>query len=211
MFVTLVATMWQSRWLAINSWGFVIAATITSIFKDRVKEWVKRYFSRKMTRWVPDVTVAILDPVTGTRIGRCREAFSYVPYEKVPPDILERRGPHPAFPLDPARRPEYVLKYEKEVRIRGGEMISRLRQSHYEVNDILRFEIGRFLERTDDPTFRLPVFDDAKDRVEVRELPKVYHLNYVLRLSTPKGGTKGTMTRVRVVFDRRGIRRLEHE
>ena len=209
MFFTIVATIWHSNWLLLNSWSFVFAATVTYIFKDRIKDWLKSFFSRQMTRWLADHSVKIRDPISNRDIGRCKEAFSYVGVDQVPPEVLARRHEGSPKTVESRSKRESIIKYEKDVSIDGNEFVTRLRQPHYDVNDIIRFEISRFLARTDDPVALTPIYDQARDKVEARELPKVYHINVVLRLWTPQAADKHAICRVRVILDKRGIRRLE--
>lgn len=208
MFLAVTATIWQSQWFMVNTWGFILAATVTYIFKDRIKEWIKRFFSRKLSGWLADYSVKIRDPESEKQIGRCRESFGFVSASKVPREILacRHRGAEKQQPPEP--RDEVILRYEKSIALVGSEVVARLPSDHYDVNDIIRFDISRLLLRMDDPKSVLPLYDDESDAVIPKKLPKTYHVNVVLRLQA-RGGRRAALQRLRVVLDKRGIRRLE--
>lgn len=207
MAFALVATIVGSRWYLANTWGFVLLGTIIYIFKDRIKDWLKGYFSAKTGRWLSDYATDIRDPVSGRDIGRCRESFIYLEPSDVPADVVARRHADSNSPIEPAAKPEIVIKYEKDVRLSSACLIERLHLADYEINDIMRFCVSQFLVRADDPIASLPVYDPATDAVSRREFQKMYHLNMVMVLRS--AGYPATTRRIRVVFDKHGIRRLE--
>ena len=210
MFFAVVLTAWQTRWLGVNTWAFVFAATVTYMFKDRIKDWLKRYFSEHMTGWLADYRLKIKDPVTDSKIGICREAFSFLSESQIPREVWQER--HGEAPLIEAKtKKEVVFKYEKAVSLEANALTSRLRQSHHEVNDILRFDLSRFLLHLDDPTETFRRFDAPSDVVRSLELPRVYHLNLVLKKSVQGLNAESVLEHVRVILNKEGIRRLEFD
>lgn len=207
MAFALVIAVLGSRWYVTNTWAFVVAGTITYILKDRIKDWLKGFFSSRSGRWLADYAVDIRDPVTGNEIGRCRESFHYLPAAKIPRDVLAFRHADARSPIEPAAKPEVVIKYEKSVRLGSTALVERLHLQDYEVNDIMRFSLAQFLVRADDPTSTVPVYDPETDAVTTRAFHKVYHLNVVMVFRAVDAPP--LMKRVRVVFDKHGIRRLE--
>lgn len=209
MFVALLATILQSTWWAMNTWTFVVAATVTYMLKDRIKDWLKEIFATRVTRWLFDYSVEIRDPVTGKKIGRCREAFRFLSVKDTPAEVLALRHCDAKESIEAETKPEEVIKYEKEVRLHGPDAVSRMQAEKYEINDIIRFSLTQFFVRADDPLTSLPLFDEATNRVRDHEFHKVYHLNLVVVLHSPSLPGPAAMKRVRVVFDKRAIRRLE--
>jgi hypothetical protein len=204
LLATLAAIFSQRRW-GWASLPFVGGVVVSYILKDRVKDWLKIYFSMKMTRWLADYNVRIRDPESGVVLGRCREAFSFLPETRVPAGILERRHRDAMSPVEAEGKPEVVMKYEKDVHLDGriiGDRYGRMS----DINDIIRFNISHFLARTDDPIRVVRYYDPAGDAVESVRCPKVYHVNVVFAF---RGADRTTLERVRVVLDKRGIRRLE--
>lgn len=208
MLFAVIATILHSNWFAINTWGFAIAVVVTYIFKDRMKELLKGYFSAKASRWLADYSVSVHDPLTHHDIGHCRESVSFVPMTKIPQEILELRHIDAPNVIERTAKPEVVLRYQKEVLLDSKAVVDRLHQPRCDINDIIRFDISQFLVRTDDAVSMVPIFNETEDRVEMRRMPKVYHLNIVMVLKAEQGGAR-TMKRMRVVFDKQGIRRIE--
>ena len=207
MAFAVAATILQSRMMAINTWSFLLPAVLVYILKDRIKDWVKLFFSQKMTRWVPDFNIRIRDPHSGETVGRCLEAVSYLARDRVPRDVLDMR--HIGSHTDLWLKPEVVLKYEKSIRLRDRGLISKLTDTDCEIHDIVRFDISHLLGRADDPQSALPFYESQSDQVITRMLPKVYHLNVVLVLTAEDQRQQRSMSRIRVVLNKDGIKRIE--
>ncbi len=207
MLFTVIATILHMKWFVLNTAGFVAAVTITYVLKDRIKDVLKGYFNRKMTGVLADYNVRIRDPISDTNIGRCREAFSYVAKDSIPESVLKLRHRDAKVSIETLAKPEVVLKYEKAISLEGEELRERMHLKQYDINDIIRFSLAKFLERADDPRSVIPVFDEEEDRVVPRKFRKVYHLNVVMLFHT--GQEKPMMKKLRVVFDKKSIRRVE--
>lgn len=207
MAFALTITIVGSKWVLADTWAFVAAGTITYIFKDRIKDWLKGFFSSQTGRWLADYATQISDPVSGRDIGRCRESFTYLDPSEAPAQVLARRHSDSSSPIEPDAKPEIVIKYEKEVRLSSACLIERLHLADYEINDIMRFSMAQFLVRADDPIAMLPVYDPRTDAVTHREFRKTYHINLVMVMRCD--ASSSVTRRIRVVFDKHGIRRLE--
>jgi hypothetical protein len=71
----------------------------------------------------------------------------------------------------------------------------------------MRFCVSHFLVRADDPVVRVPIYDPQTDAVVRRDFAKTYHVNLVMVMRSAT--TAPVLRRIRVVFDKRGIRRLD--
>lgn len=210
MLFTVLATILHMRWWMINTAGFVVAAVLTYILKDRIKDWLKRFFHQRYSRFLADYNVKIRDPMTGAYVGRSRESFGFVDDDRVPDDVAALRRRDAGSPVELEARRETVLKYDKEIRLEGQEVLERVHFDGYDLNDISRFALRELLARADDPDHVLPVYDARSDGVHSRTFHKVYHLNIVMVLGAgPRRDRTTTMRRLRVVFDKHAIRRLE--
>jgi hypothetical protein len=208
MAFALLAALFGSRMgFVSDTWGFVLAGTITYMFKDRIKEWLRGFFSSQTGRWMADYATEIRDPVSGHEIGRCRESFSYVDAKAVSPEVWSLRHAQTKSEVEVEAKPEVVIKYEREVRLSSTSLIERLHLADYEINDIMRFCMTQFLIRADDPIARLPIYDPERDQVVRREFAKTYHLHLIMVMHS--AGAAPIRQRIRVVFDKGGIRRLD--
>jgi hypothetical protein len=130
--------------------------------------------------------------------------------DDVPDAIQQVRRNDAEVSIERMCKPEVVMRYAKDVKLDDRAIIQRLHVDDYDVNDIIRFSFARFLRRADDPHSELPVYDEAEDRVDTRAFRKVYHVNIVLAFHTPSvKKSQPTFKRVRVVFDKNRIRRLD--
>lgn len=208
MAFALIAALFGSRMgFVSDTWGFVLAGTITYMFKDRIKEWLRGFFSSRTGRWMADFATEIRDPVSGREIGRCRESFNYADKNKLPAVVRTLRHAQTKSEVEIEAKPEVVIKYAREVRLSSASLIERLHLADYEINDIMRFCVTQFLIRADDPIARLPVYDPERDEVVRREFQKTYHLNVIMVMRSI--GAPAIYQRIRVVFDKGGIRRLD--
>jgi len=197
----------SERLWGMNSLPFVVAVLIAYVFKDRIKDWVKSFFSIKMARFMPDRSMDVVDPSSEMTVGHCRETFSYLEDSRVPDSVKRwRYAESSSIFFEAEYNPEVVLHYVKDVRILGkriGEAESR-RQG---INDIIRWNVSSFLSRMDDPERQVEYLD--RDSLELRTAicSKRYDVNVVLVLK--ESGRPVSVQKFLVVLDRTGIHALE--
>ena len=201
-----VAAIWSQGAWGLNSFPFVLAVVIAYVFKDRIKEWLRTYFSGLLSRWLYDYSVHIHDPDGGLVVGRCRESFGFVPGTRVPAEIRRRRHSDSRSVLEPESKPEVVMKYVKDVTLHG-KRIARTHGRLGDVNDIIRFNISSFLVRMDEPRQAVATYNAELDGVTAVSCPKAYHVNVVMVLIAE--GRKAATERFRMILDKRGIRALQ--
>jgi hypothetical protein len=217
-----VAAIWSQGRYGLNSFPFVLAIVISYVFKDRIKEWLRAYFSGLLSPWLYDYSVQIYDPVAGVVVGCCRESFGFVPTAQVPPEILRRRHADSRSVLEPESKPEVVMKYVKDVTLLG-KRIARTHGRLGDVNDIIRFNFSGFLSRMDEPRQVVATYSPELDGVTAVTCPKAYHVNLVMVLTAEgqrsvgrrkssdpaRPPTTAVVGRFRVILDKRGIRSLQ--
>lgn len=203
-------TMALQQGLQADTLTVAAAVVVGYVFKDRIKAGLQRYFSRNMSRWLPDHQVTIVDPGSGKAIGRFREAFAFLDAAAVPADALRLRNMDNLTAVDEEGKPERILKYEKDVTLfsqRIFEEHSRLRS----INDILRFSVADFLERMDDPSDQVTFFNPESGELEAGKVARVYPVEVVFRYRVYDDAGRGDvhLERIRLVINRKGIKRLE--
>ncbi len=209
LFATLVMIYAQNRY-TVNSASFVIVVVASYIFKDRIKDWLKIFFSKGMTRWISDRKVNIRDPQTGKIIGVFKEAFSFIANNAVPSDVLLRRNIDNITSIDEEGKPECVFKYEKEVELSAGRIFSA-HERRTDINDIMRFSVEDFLSQADDPEVDHLYLNPETKKIEVVRCSRVYHINMIIRYILCDSSRRQQVShgRVRIVLNRDGIARLE--
>ena len=214
MAIALIITYVHSQYYMMNTMGFLVAATVTYMLKDRVKDWLKRFFAARIAT---NPSTSIIDPDSGRQIATSRESVSYIGMGAVPEAVKKIRARGPDAQSRAQAVPEVVLRYEKQTQIAKNANSNEIGGAS-ELTDIIRVGIQRFLARVDDPVTSMQVYNPALDKVEKRDFPKVYHINVVMVLTPMLKAAKGVrelpeaeamIQRLRVVFDKNGILRLE--
>ncbi|PIR16961.1 MAG: hypothetical protein COV46_06210 [Deltaproteobacteria bacterium CG11_big_fil_rev_8_21_14_0_20_49_13] len=198
MIIATVVTLWAGHKYGATSLPFVLAIVIGYMAKDRIKDWLKLIFSKRMTRWFADYKVDIMDPANDAKIGVCKQAFSFISESKVPPKILEMRKhgtPH-HFWIE-----EEIIKYEKDV-ILNPSAILKAHTRMRGVTDIIRFNMHRFLERMDEPYERRKALDPATREILDFKFARTYHIVLVLKLDED-------IRKVRIYLNQNGILKIE--
>ena len=136
-----------------------------------------------MSRHLSDFRSSIVGP-GGVKIGRCREAFGFVDVDDVAPQAIAARHADANSQIEPATKPEVVIRYIKDIAIRG-KRTEALGDGFRELNDIIRFNVASFLARMDDPVRRVAMYDRTAGKVAELDCPKQYHLNMVLLFRAP--------------------------
>ncbi len=206
MFLSTIAAIWSQQRYGLNSWAFVSALVIGYMFKDRIKDWMRRVVTGQLRRFLSDYKVDIVDPVHEVKVGRCHESFSFLPMPQIPDRVWAARHADSKSLIEEENKREHVLCYSKSIRIHSA-LIGELHGRLSDINDIIRFNVRSFIGRADDPTRVLPSYDLQSNAVSDVELHKLYHMNVVFVLKA-RGATTN-LHRVRVVFDKNGIRRLD--
>jgi hypothetical protein len=201
-----VAAIWSERAYGLNSLPFVVAVVVAYVFKDRIKEWLRTWFSTKLTRFLSDYSLTICDPAHDIQLGRCRESFGYLPIDRVPKEILQYRHADAHDVLEPYTKRETVMRYVKDITIRGRR-IKHVHGRLHDINDIIRFNVSNFLLRMDDPVRKVETYDRRTNEVRTVSCPKRYHLNLVLVLRAADHAV--SVERFRVILDKSGISKLQ--
>ncbi len=202
---TVAALVWQDMW-SVNGLQLVLGLCVIYIFKDRIKDMLKRFFSRRLSSWLWDYSVRIRDLEFAKTVGRCRETVGFIPRDRVPALVLQRRLQNLPFSHIAASANEAVLHYGREIRL-FSRSISKLHGRLHDINDIIRLHVSSFLQRMDDPLRLLPSYDAEHDAVTQLKGSKTYVVDVVFVLRDGRSALR-SMQRVRLVLDKTGIRRL---
>jgi len=210
MLFTAVVMLFAQRRYSANSVPFIALAVISYIFKDRMKDWLKIWFTRRWTSWIADRQTEIKDYSNGQTLGMFKEAFSFVSPGKIPQEIMRRRNIDNISSIDGEGKPERVMKYEKEVTLYPAS-ISRFHERRHALNDILRFNVIPLLSQADDPNIDYLHLAPGVNVLETIPCLRVYHLNVITKYvyTDINGAEKIALERVRIVVTRDGILRLE--
>ena len=203
-FSTAVA-IWARVAYGIDSLPFLMAVMVGYIFKDRIRQWLRTYFRRLAANRMFDYSVRIREPNTKTVLGICRESFEFVPLSDVPPTVLQSRYRN-ASPLEPQIKSEVVIRYIRDVRLRGRRIAKFGRRVRH-LTEIHRINLARFLARMSEPEEEVASYAASVDQVVSVRYPKTYHINMVVtRWDDLQPATTG---RYRLILDKSGVKTIQ--
>lgn len=202
--------IWQGSVFVINSQPFILFTIFIYVLKDRLKDEIKNISMKQAFRWFSDYKTEIRTPDNKTVIGELRESFSYLNENEIPETIQQARTTERHRTLEAIRRQEQVMYYKKTVRLKN---LSETKQDRFSgLNVIFRFDIHRFLNKASDSIQPFSTIDPKTFELVHTMLPKVYHLNIVLKNSYMKmdGSTHTEIKKYRIITNKEGILRVEN-
>lgn len=206
MMIYLLLFIWQGQVFLINSQPFIIVTVIAYVLKDRIKDSLKTISYQRALRWFSDYTTEIKSPDEKTSLGILRESFTFVDEDSIPLEILTIRNREFHTILETVKRPEQVL-YIKKVLTLFPQQTTERRQA---LNIIFRLNIQDFLSKASDPYHNYMSLDKQTKELISTKLPKVYHLNVILKNSFIKNGKAVVeYKKFRIIADKNGIKEIE--
>ena len=180
------------------------ALVISYIFKDRIKERMRLYLSRKASRWLFDIKT-ILYASPKDRIGVCNESVDFLDADMVPAPVAAVRNRAHITEIEGGWVGERAIRYRKHVKlypVRIADIYDGA--SIHDVNDIMRFSVAEFVRNIG--TVDTPISSLVDGQVSLIQGDRVHHLNVIVRYATD--GEDG-FKRYRIVLNRNGIKRIE--
>lgn len=203
LFATAVLFVYQSMYGALSLPVF-LALIVSYVFKDRIKELLRIYFSRKLSGVLSDHKTRIY----GTQnqyLGVCEETFDFVGEAKIPPNVMSVRDRDHMTEIEGTWIGETVLRYKRKIRL-NPQKISKLYENLEiaELDDVLRFNVTDLVKRAGTPDKPVYVVSGDGYRKVIGE--RVHHLNLVIRRW---GFGDSRHERFRLVLNQKGIRRID--
>ena len=184
---------------------FFIALVVSYMFKDRVKELFKAFFQKQIRKLMFDQKHKIMYSPSQV-IGECKENFNFCELDEIPEEITKIRNCDHITEIENGWVGQQVIRYTRRMEIFSGALQDTLLHCNLQsVNDILRFNISKFLANMDDPRKSIYCLVDGKPKRISSE--RVYHVNLVMRFTLPD--KKQFYKRFRIVLNRSGIKRFE--
>jgi len=180
-----------------------IILVVSYIFKDRLKELSKIYMIEFLKKYMYDYKTILMTNLT--RIGFCRETFTFLKEKNLPPEIVKIRNKDYLSELDNGYVGESVIYSKKYIKIYSSEC--RRIYADFQVDgihDIIRFNIRHFLDKMDNPESLLYLPDGPGGFKMVPGLC-TYHINLILKYGM---GEQKEYHKFRLVLNRDGIKRI---
>ncbi len=177
---------------------FLIALVISYMFKDRLKDWLRLIFARRVSNKVFDTRTDFR--IKGRYIGWSKDSVDFVDSDTILPEVMELRNRNPLF-AEVSGKDEKVLLFRKKVQLWPHELAKASPFPMKGINDILRYNITEYTRKMDNPSFPLSgTWEDNQYKPIVGK--KIYHLTFVMQC-VYEGKTE--YKRVVVRCDRNGI------
>jgi hypothetical protein len=209
MLAYLLLFIWQGNWFVINSAPFIILTVVAYVLKDRLKEALTTLSYQRAFRWFSDFTTHIRSPDEKQIIGELKESFAFVGESTVPQEILKVRNLGFHSILETFKRPEQIIYFKRTVKIFSHDEEEHKRRRALSI--VLRFSIREFLEKASDPYHTFTTLDPHTQELVHLRLPKVYHLNLILKSSylDAQDQLKTEISKFRLILDKNGIKEIE--
>lgn len=198
IFATIVAFTAQLRYGNFTTPLF-FALVVSYIFKDRIKDLMRYYFSTQLGKKYYDTKRHL--EIRNNKIGWTKEAFDFVTEEKVPSEVINLRKRSPLVEAENKIYNEQILLYKKLVSLSSLKMPNEKHYKFKGINDITRFNIMYLVLKSDDPFISLYV-PEENEGYQSFEGDKVYSMHFVLRCESKNDLYYRTF---RLLFNRDGI------
>lgn len=203
IFATAIAFSFQHKFGNFTT-PFFVALVISYMLKDRIKELTRYYLGGKLKKRMFDHknTIQVKD---SQKIGWCKESFDFVLEDNVPKKVLKIRNRSQIMEIENRGANEKIILYRKLIRLNRKKLNQAFPQ--YEItgtNDIIRFNISRFIKNMDNS--KVPAYILKDDYYEDIMGDKLYYLNLIMKFQYEE---QSDYCRYRIVFNRDGIKKVE--
>ncbi len=177
---------------------FLIALVVSYMFKDRLKEWLRLIFAKRLSSTVFDTRTDFR--IKGRHVGWSKDSMDFIDSDKVLPEVMRLRDRLPLFD-EVSGCDEKVILFRKKVRVWPSELAKASPFPMSGINDILRYNITELTRKMDNPSLSLSGSweDEGYKPIEGR---KIYRLTFVFQCIYD-GSTE--YKRVTVKCDKNGL------
>ena len=156
---------------------FLVALVIGYMFKDRLKDWLRLAFARRVSSKVFDTRTDFR--IKGRKIGWSKDSFDFIDGDKVLPEVIQMRNRIPLF-AEVSGKDEKIILYRKKVQVWRTALAKASPFPLKGINDIIRYNITEFVRKMDNPSLPLSGSWEENDyRPIVGE--KIYRLHFVIQ------------------------------
>ena len=177
---------------------FLIALVISYMFKDRLKDWLRLIFAKRVSNKVFDTRTDFR--VKERYIGWSKDSVDFIDSDKIIPEVIKLRSRNPLF-AEVSGKDEKVLLYRKKVQLWPSELAKASPYPLRGINDILRYNFTEYTRKMDNPSFPLSGTWEDNEYKPI-EGKKVYHITIIIQC-VYEGNTE--YKRIVVRCDRNGI------
>lgn len=156
---------------------FLIALVISYMFKDRLKDWLRLFFAKRVSNKVFDTRTDFR--INGRHIGWSKDSVDFIDSDKILPEVMKLRSRNPLF-AEVSGKDEKVLLFRKKVQLWPAELAKASPYPLRGINDILRYNITEYTRKMDNPSFPLSGTWEDNEYKPI-DGKKVYHITFVIQ------------------------------
>lgn len=178
------------------------ALVISYVFKDRIKDLMRYYFSTQLGKKYFDTKREL--EIQNKKIGWTKEAFDFAPESKVPAEIMSIRKRTPLVEAENKIYNEQIILYKKLVSLSSSSINRYKGYQFVGINDVTRFNLTHFIQKMDNEYVPIYVPDEQDGYIKMTS-EKVYALHFILRC---QGHENLYFRKFRLLFNRGGIKEI---
>ncbi len=210
IFATIIGFYFQNKY-GNFTFPFFIALVVGYMFKDRIKESGRAFFSKLFLDRLPDRKTIIRTQDGKHTLGILREKMRFVSEAEISPSVMHLRNRDSITDLDNDGRGEYVIRYTKSIELYRGvfkDIWGEGSPAITGLNDIMRYDIRPYLRTMAEPVQMKNYLSENT----VQEIPchKVYHLTFISRYTARIPQSEKMYRRIRLILNQKGIKRVEN-
>lgn len=197
--VTFIATQRYGNF----TFDLLVVLVISYVFKDRIKEVMRYYFTYNMSKKHFDTKMKL--SIRKQEIGIVKEAVDFINEDKAPQEIVQLRHKSPLVEAETKIFGEQIIVYRKLVKLSHKKLETYKEYQLSGINDISRFELSSLTHKMDNTNIPLFQINDHLD-VECFEGSRVYPIHICIKcISAEREYIKG----YRVLLNRDGITEIK--
>lgn len=178
------------------------ALVISYVFKDRIKDLMRYYFSTQLGKKYYDTKREL--EIQDKKIGWTKEAFDFAIESKVPAEIMNIRKRTPLVEAENRIYNEQIILYKKLVNLSSSAIKEYKGYRFVGINDVTRFNLTHFIQKMDNEYIPIYVPDEQDGYIKMTS-EKVYALHFILRC---QGHENLYFRKFRLLFNRGGIKEI---
>jgi hypothetical protein len=202
IFATFVAFSFQQKYGNFTMPMFV-ALVVSYMLKDRIKELSRFYFAHKLNKRYFDHKIDI--STHDNEIGWVKESMDFISERNVPFEVLQKRDRSSILEANNRASSERIILYRTLMQLNRESIDANSEYPIAGVNEILRLNLSNFIQKMDNAEFPLYI-PDKEEGYKIVPGEKIYYLNLILQA---KEAEQWDYKRYRVVFNRKGIQKIE--
>lgn len=182
---------------------FFFVLVISYMFKDRIKEWFRNFFSTILQKQVLDHRFNLYDD-NNKKIGSSLDGFSFVPRRNLVDDIINIRNSKEEEIISYTNNNEKVMKFTRRIKIRAKSFLKTFKNIRLRgVNDVIIFNFSPIILRLEDT--RIPIYVSKKGKVKIVYANKQIPIHIITAI---KFGDDIKYQHYKVSINKHGIQQL---